>query len=716
VGKRFAKAACKLIDPAIRMDDAVFAEAFFDKAEDIESHAALGKPMRASVPPARGDLQSLTDGTFGSQDLKDKAWVGFAPTEELIEIVLDLGAVMQVELAGVNVLFSPASKAEFPGNLTISTSEDGNDYAVNGSRYNHIKLDKYGREPLLEAKASATPLLVITEQKHRKAPDGIQARYVKISFETGTNWVYFDEFVVNPSRTQTDQSMAADKPIKVFLLAGDDHVLENGLIGSDDDDPGKAGTLTQVVSANPKYAFLKDGRKWAFREDVWRYDAHPIQNNTEAPATPVTVGTGIRGSGPEKAPAIGVDLMLSHRLGAALDEPVLLIRYGLRHRTWFKFGSRDLAHDYRPPSSGGGSDLEGSWDVIHFNFGVWDAVYRESNSRFYKGRHITAVEDFEKNLRTLVGKMQATGATLIWGSVTPVWEGEPGLPNADEDAYNRVAEKVMREHGIIISDLNAESRRLGFPKTDNVHSVGSLAPKVTEEIRKALAARRHPTKPLPRVLFIGDSITGSYWPSAKRELDGEAVVFKNPGNAEDTWNGLERMDEWLDLGGYLLNGQEYLELVDGVRKVLGDELERALPGYAGQGVELAGIFWMQGDEDSRWPSKAAAYETHLANLIRDLRKDFGKPGLPVVVTALGDSKRGLNPNPQQVFDAQMAVGDSQKYPAFAGNVFSVDTRPMCRPQKASPGGRDRFAGNAASYLEIGDAMAQAMLKLLGRKD
>ena len=75
------------------------------------------------------------------------------------------------------------------------------------------------------------------------------------------------------------------------------------------------------------------------------------------------------------------------------------------------------------------------------------------------------------------------------------------------------------------------------------------------------------------------------------------------------------------------------------------------------------------------------------------------------VTALGDSKSGLNPSQQQVFDAQMAVGDSQKYPAFAGNVFSVDTRPMCRPQEASPGGRDRFASNAESYLEIGDAMA-----------
>jgi len=76
-----------------------------------------------------------------------------------------------------------------------------------------------------------------------------------------------------------------------------------------------------------------------------------------------------------------------------------------------------------------------------------------------------------------------------------------------------------------------------------------------------LKKRKKLTKPLPRVLFIGDSITGTYWNKVSSNLDGKAVIFKNPGNGEDTWNGLERMDEWLDLKQYLLNGQEYLELV-----------------------------------------------------------------------------------------------------------------------------------------------------------
>ena len=65
-----------------------------------------------------------------------------------------------------------------------------------------------------------------------------------------------------------------------------------------------------------------------------------------------------------------------------------------------------------------------------------------------------------------------------------------------------------------------------------------------------------------------------------------------------------------------------------------------------------------------------------------------------------------------VFDAQMAVGDAAKYPAFAGNVISIDTRSACRPAAELPGGRDRYKGHAGSYLDIGDAMGQSMIKML----
>jgi lysophospholipase L1-like esterase len=405
---------------------------------------------------------------------------------------------------------------------------------------------------------------------------------------------------------------------------------------------------------------------------------------------------------------MGVPVALGHVLGDAIEEPVLILRFANWHDIWFMRGSRDLSHSYRSPSSGG--DLGGSWDVIHFNFGVWDAVYRDENSKYYGGQKTTTVEDFEKNLRTIVAKLRKTGATLIWGNVTPIWDGTADKPNGDEDAYNRVAAKVMQENGVIINDLNAESRRQGYPKTQDVHSVGNLSQPTTDLILDAIAKRKNNTKPLPRVLLIGDSITGSYQGQVIKNLDGKAAVFKNPGNAESTWTGVRRMDEWLDLGQYLMNGQEYLELVDSIHKAMGEELVRICPEHAARGVELAGVIWFQGIQDGLWESKADAYEATLANFIRDFRKEFKSPHLPFVIVGLAGAEKML-PNQQKVFDAQMAMGDPEKYPEFKGTVISIDTRPMSFPIAECPGGRDRYKGHAGSYLTIGEAIGKAMLEL-----
>jgi lysophospholipase L1-like esterase len=505
-------------------------------------------------------------------------------------------------------------------------------------------------------------------------------------------------------------SATAQKPLQVFVLAGDENVLEQGIATG----PDKPGTMEAVLASQPKYAFLRDSQgRWASRDDVLLYDSHPLHNNTRAEAGPVAIVTdGLGGS--DKALVTGVTATLSHRLGEAIDAPVLIIRHGTKHPIWFYRGSRDLSHDYRPPSSGGGADHDGSWDVIHFNHGIHDTGHRDPKA--YKSHDETKfpctipLDEYEANLRRIVAKMKNTRATLIWARTTPVMDETPGWVASDIDAYNAVADKVMKENGVILNDLHAESIRQGFPKKPDVHSVGKFAPKVSEVIEQAIAARRTRTKPLPRVLMIGDSITGTYWQEVEKNLDGKAYVCKNPANGGHSRYGLESIDEWLRIDNYLLNGQEYLQLVSGVRDAL-DDLGHSCPQHAARGAELAGLIWIQGEKDALWKSKAEAYEGHLANLIRDLRRDWKRPDLPVVVTAIANGKRPMPLLEQQVFDAQMAVGDPRKYPEFAGNVTTIDTRPMCRPPEQSPGGRDRFAGNAGSYLEIGETMAEAILKL-----
>jgi hypothetical protein len=50
---------------------------------------------------------------------------------------------------------------------------------------------------------------------------------------------------------------------------------------------------------------------------------------------------------------------------------------------------------------------------------------------------------------------------------------------------------------------------------------------------------------LPHVLLIGDSISIGYTPYVTRILENEAVVQYHEGNAQDTWSGLLKLEEWI---------------------------------------------------------------------------------------------------------------------------------------------------------------------------
>ena len=460
----------------------------------------------------------------------------------------------------------------------------------------------------------------------------------------------------------------AKQPVKVFVLAGDESMLRLGSIDGASTEPSKKktapappadkpGTLLSVIRETPRFAFLKA----AARDDVALYDAHPLSNNTRDPARLLATPTDPadpRGFG------VGAELMFGHVVGEKLDDPVLLIRFATKHPIWFRRGSRSLGYDFLSPSGGGGLDLDGGWDVIHFNHGVWDlaAFDPKTGQRAEPGKGGVArisIEDYEKNLRGIVARLKQTKATLIWASTTPILVGSsPGYAGGEMvDRYNEVAAKVMKENGVIIDDLNAECHRMGKPKALNVHDVGNLAPKVTETVLAALKDRKNPSRPLPRVLFIGDSITGTYWEAVQKNLDGKAFVAKNPGNGEHSGTGARMVDQWVDLKQYLLNGQEYLELIDGVKQTLKD-FDRYCPPFAGRTPELAGFVWFQGIADAQSGAFAAAYENNLTGLIQDVRREFGKPELPFVVAALGQYGDKMNPNTRKVHDAQMAVAEN----------------------------------------------------------
>jgi len=52
-------------------------------------------------------------------------------------------------------------------------------------------------------------------------------------------------------------------------------------------------------------------------------------------------------------------------------------------------------------------------------------------------------------------------------------------------------------------------------------------------------------KDLPKVLIIGDSISNGYTKPLKELMEGQADISHNPGNAQHSRFGLERLESWL---------------------------------------------------------------------------------------------------------------------------------------------------------------------------
>jgi len=157
---------------------------------------------------------------------------------------------------------------------------------------------------------------------------------------------------------------------------------------------------------------------------------------------------------------------------------------------------------------------------------------------------------------------------------------------------------------------------------------------------------------------------------------------------------------------------EYRAMVKGVHETLAN-IDKVLPGYNGQGYEVAGFGWFQGHKDSG--STKEDYEKCLVNLINDLRKEFKAPKMKAVVATVGFHGYRLMQGPWKgVWEAQMAVGDPKQHPEFAGSVASIDTRDFWREVEESPRSQDyHYNRNPETYLLVGEAMGRAMTRLLG---
>ncbi len=121
---------------------------------------------------------------------------------------------------------------------------------------------------------------------------------------------------------------ATDKPVKVFIMAGQSNTVGIGYVNG-----ASPGTLETIAMRENKFPNLVDANnEWLERRDVW-YEGVV----TATAKKYLTIGCG---SGSDR---IGPELGFGHIMGWFLDEPVIIIKASQ--------GNRSLGWDFLPPGS-----------------------------------------------------------------------------------------------------------------------------------------------------------------------------------------------------------------------------------------------------------------------------------------------------------------------------------------------------------------------------
>ncbi len=241
--------------------------------------------------------------------------------------------------------------------------------------------------------------------------------------------------------------------------------------------------------------------------------------------------------------------------------------------------------------------------------------------------------------------------------------------------------------------------------------------------------------------------------------------FRSPGAGKPTGDEAIVLDRQRADGRERENGDYYRKMVSEVKQCL-ENIENVVPGYAGEGYEIAGMAWFQGWNDfCEWHlqvnnrrvglSLIKNYSRNLAAMFRDLRTDLGVPDMPIVIGEMGIgghevAQRAKNGNDREacaIMDfrrAQKAVADDAtlQHVTFVPTADYWDTRleelrvmsDAYRREKKAKGIKDteenhlptkalndeflrrgvhwycHYNGSAANYSLVGYALAEALNK------
>ncbi len=183
--------------------------------------------------------------------------------------------------------------------------------------------------------------------------------------------------------------------------------------------------------------------------------------------------------------------------------------------------------------------------------------------------------------------------------------------------------------------------------------------------------------------------------------DGKTYVYAGYGESPDRW---EKGTEPKPIGWKA--GLQYDGDIARAKEVL-DSLDKYYPGA--KKYEIAGFFWWQGDKDRYNAGHAEMYEHNLTNLIAALRKDFNAPNAKFVCATLGQTdKDNAAGTEKAILEAMFAISNPGKYPELEGSVATVYTHPLSMGSSSNA----HYGNNAKTYMNVGLAMGEAMVKLL----
>ncbi|MGJ8724262.1 MAG: SGNH/GDSL hydrolase family protein [Roseibacillus sp.] len=181
---------------------------------------------------------------------------------------------------------------------------------------------------------------------------------------------------------------------------------------------------------------------------------------------------------------------------------------------------KDKANVYRPTAANGKKAMNCSdtisglrrldswlagheWSVIHFNWGLHDLKHvkeagKQINSSNPKDPQLTTPAQYAQNIKSIVTKLEATGARLVFATTTPVTPGTTNPLRTPESpqVYNEAALKIMKAHNIRVNDLHSYSvphlKEWQLPKNVHFRSAGSaaLAKRVASVISEELAVAK----------------------------------------------------------------------------------------------------------------------------------------------------------------------------------------------------------------------------------